>query len=106
MFCKYCKKKNHFIEDCKKLQNKEKRKGNPDGNASIVSGAENFDCGDCLVVLAGCVTGHEEWILDSVYSFHICTNRNWFSSYKPVQKGDVVRMGDDNPCDIVGIGYV
>ncbi|CAD6270725.1 unnamed protein product [Miscanthus lutarioriparius] len=32
--------------------------------------------------------------------------RNWFSSYKPVQKGDVVRMGDDNPCDIVGIGSV
>nr|AAL75758.1 Putative pol polyprotein [Oryza sativa Japonica Group]AAL91606.1 Putative pol polyprotein [Oryza sativa Japonica Group]AAP51771.1 hypothetical protein LOC_Os10g01440 [Oryza sativa Japonica Group] len=25
-FCKYCKKKNHFIEECWKLQNKEKRK--------------------------------------------------------------------------------
>jgi hypothetical protein len=23
-----------------------------------------------------------------------------------VQKGDVVRMGDDNPCDIVGVGSV
>jgi hypothetical protein len=23
-----------------------------------------------------------------------------------VQKGDVVRMGDDNPCDVVGIGSV
>ncbi|XP_066373900.1 receptor kinase-like protein Xa21 [Miscanthus floridulus] len=34
------------------------------------------------------------------------TSLNWFSSYKPVQKGDVVRMGDDNPCDIMGIGLV
>nr|ABA96191.1 retrotransposon protein, putative, Ty1-copia subclass [Oryza sativa Japonica Group] len=46
-FCKYCKKKNHFIEECWKLQNKEKRKSD-----------------------------------------------------------DVVRMGDDNPREIVGISSV
>jgi hypothetical protein len=23
-----------------------------------------------------------------------------------MQKGDVVRMGDDNPCDIVGVGSI
>jgi hypothetical protein len=66
----------------------------------------NYDSGDCLAVLAGYVSGHNEWILDSACSFHICTNRDWFSSYKPMQKGDVVRMGDDNPCEIVGIGSV
>jgi len=68
--------------------------------------ASDDDSGDCLIVFAGCVAGHDEWILNSACSFHICTNRNWFSSYKPVQKGNVVRMGDDNPCDIVGIGSV
>jgi hypothetical protein len=26
LFCKYCKKNNHMIEDCWKLKNKEKRK--------------------------------------------------------------------------------
>jgi len=60
MFCKYCKKKNHFIEDCKKLQNKEKRKGNSDDNASVVSGAKNSDSRDCLVVVASCVAGYDE----------------------------------------------
>ena len=106
-FCKYCKKKTHFIDECWKLKNKENRKNNPDGNgkASIVSGASS-DNGDCLVIFAGCVSGREEWILDSACSFHICTNKDWFSSLKPVQKGDVVRMGDDNSCDIVGIGSV
>ncbi|CAD6256626.1 unnamed protein product [Miscanthus lutarioriparius] len=54
-FYVYCKLTNHNVENCRKVQNKEKRKNN---------------------------------------------------SYKPVQKGDVVRMGDDNPCDIVGIGSV
>ena len=104
-FCNYCKKTNHFIEDCLKLKNKEKKKNNSDGKASIVFAADS-DSGDCLVVLAGCVSGHDEWILDSACSFHICINKDWFSSYKPVQKGDVVRMGDDNPRDIVGIGSI
>jgi hypothetical protein len=86
------------------LKNKENRKNNPDGKASVVTGAGS-DSGDCLVVLFGCVSGNEEWILDSTCSFHICTNRDWFSSFKLVQKGDV-RMRDDNPCDIVGVGSV
>uniref|UniRef100_I1QID9 Retrovirus-related Pol polyprotein from transposon TNT 1-94-like beta-barrel domain-containing protein n=1 Tax=Oryza glaberrima TaxID=4538 RepID=I1QID9_ORYGL len=103
-FCKYCKKKNHFIEECWKLQNKEKRKS--DGKAYVVTSAENSDSGDCLVVFAGCVASHDEWILDTACSFHICINRDWFSSYKSVQNGDVVRMGDDNPHEIVGIGSV
>ena len=36
--------------------------------------------------------------------FHICTNRDLFGSYEPLQNGDFVRMRDDNPCEIVGIG--
>nr|AAT01387.1 putative polyprotein [Oryza sativa Japonica Group]AAT44170.1 putative polyprotein [Oryza sativa Japonica Group] len=103
-FCKYCKKKNHFIEECWKLQNKEKRKS--DGKASVVTSADNSDSGDCLVVFVVCVSSHDEWILDTTCSFHICINRDWFSSYKSVQNGDVVRMGDDNPREIVGIGSV
>ena len=113
-FCRYCKKTNHTIEDCWKVQNKEKRNGTykpkgkseSDGNASVAAGDENSDSGDALVVLAGCVVGRDEWILDSACSFHICTNRDWFSSYEPVQSGDVVRMGDDNPREIVGRGSV
>uniref|UniRef100_J3LVX0 Uncharacterized protein n=1 Tax=Oryza brachyantha TaxID=4533 RepID=J3LVX0_ORYBR len=31
---------------------------------------------------------------------------DWFSSYNYVQNGDVVYMGDDKPCEIVGIGSV
>jgi hypothetical protein len=83
--------KTHFIEECSKLKNKESRKNNPDGKASVVTGAGS-DSGDCLVVLASCVSGNEEWILDFACSFHICTNRDWFSSFRSVQKGDVVRM--------------
>ncbi|CAD6239766.1 unnamed protein product [Miscanthus lutarioriparius] len=62
--------------------------------------------GDVLIVFVGCVAGRDEWILDSACSFHICSNRDWFNSYKSVQSGDIVRMGDNNPREIVGIGSI
>ena len=89
LFYKYCKKKSHMIEDCWKLQNKEKRKNKSDGKASVASAGENSRS-DCLVVFAGCVAGHDEWILDSACSFHIYTNRDWFSSYESLQNGDFI----------------
>ena len=109
-FCRYCKKDTHVIEDCWKLQNKEKRnstykpknKSDGDGKASVVSAVDTSDLGDVLVVFAG----RDEWILDSACSFHICSNRDWFSSYESVQSGDIVRIGDNNPHEIVGIGSV
>jgi hypothetical protein len=85
-FCRYCKKSNHNIDDCWKLQNKEKRNGtyqpkNNDGNgkaavvtgkgeAAVVAGSDSSD-GDCLAVLAACVSRDDEWILDTAYLFHI-----------------------------------
>jgi len=74
--------KSHNIEECWKLLNKEKRKNNYDGKTSVASAADNSQS-DCLVVFAGCVADHDEWILDSACSFHMCTNRDWFSLYEP-----------------------
>jgi hypothetical protein len=62
-FCKYCKKTSHNIDDCWKLQNKEKRNGTyqpknkseGDGKAAVVS-SDNSD-GDCLVVFLVMMSG-------------------------------------------------
>ena len=54
----------------------------------------------------GCVSCHDEWILDSDCSFHVCCNRDWLSTYEFVKSEDVLRMGDDNTREIVGIGSV
>jgi hypothetical protein len=107
-FCKYCKKKSHFIEDCWKLQNKEKRNGmkhKSDGKTSVAA-SENFDNGDVLIAFAGCASMNSEWILDSACSYHVCINKDWFSTYEPVQNGGLLRMGNNAPCEVVGIGSV
>ena len=111
--CRYCKKEGHLIDDYWKLENKEKRNGtwkpknksDADGKVNVTSG-NKYDSDDVLVVFPGCVSCHDEWILDFTCSFHICCNRDWFSTHEFVKSGDVVRMRDDNPHDIVGIGSV
>jgi hypothetical protein len=104
-FCRYCKKYNHNIDDCWKLQNKEKRNGayqpknksDGDGKASVASSDSD---GVASAIFAACVSRDNEWILDTAASFHICCNKDWFSSC------EFVRVGDDTLCQIEGIGSV
>jgi hypothetical protein len=44
-----------------------------------------------------------ECILDSACSYHVCINKDWFSTYEPVQNGGLVRMGSNTPCEVIGI---
>ncbi|KAH1082515.1 hypothetical protein J1N35_022276 [Gossypium stocksii] len=46
-----------------------------------------------------------EWILDSECSFHMCPNREWFSTYSSVE-GEVVPMENDSSSKVIGIGTV
>jgi hypothetical protein len=107
LFCRYRKRKNHNIDNCWKLQNKEKRndtskpKGKTDGSASVAS-----DNGDVRIAFAGCGSDDSLWILDSACSYHVCFNRALFSTYEPMQNGGTIWMGLNSPCEVVGMGTV
>lgn len=45
------------------------------------------------------------WVLDSACSYHMTPHRDWFESYDKVSTGSV-RMGNDMPCNVVGIGSI
>jgi hypothetical protein len=53
------------------------------GEDVVVAGSDSSNS-ECLVVLAACVSRDYEWILDTACSFHICCNKDWFSSYESV----------------------
>jgi hypothetical protein len=95
------------IEDCWKLKNKERRKNKSqeDSKTTVASG-DSSDSGDVFIAFAGCISMNSEWILDSACSYHVCINKNWFSTYEPVQNDGLVRMGDNTPCEVIGIGSV
>ncbi|KAE8674058.1 hypothetical protein F3Y22_tig00111769pilonHSYRG00329 [Hibiscus syriacus] len=103
--CYKCKEAGHMKRDCPKLkkQTDEKR----DGSSKSVNVVEddNSDCseGDMFSISTTQLT--DAWILDSGCSYHITPNREWFSTYRPVNSGSVY-LGDDRCCNIVGIGDV
>ena len=48
-----------------------------------------------------------EWLLDTGATYHVCPNRNWFSSFEKLDGyGCFVIMGDDRQCNMTGIGTV
>jgi hypothetical protein len=48
---------------------------------------------------------HQDWLIDSGASNHMCLHRNWFSTYQSIDD-NVVFMGNDISCKIVGIGSI
>ncbi|KAG8486258.1 hypothetical protein CXB51_019637 [Gossypium anomalum] len=47
----------------------------------------------------------DEWILDLGCTYHMCPNKDWFSSLKELE-GGVVFMGNDNACKTMGVGTI
>ena len=45
-----------------------------------------------------------EWILDTGCTYHMCPNRDWFSTYEPCSGS--VRVGNGHLCKVVGQGNV
>lgn len=43
------------------------------------------------------------WILDSGCSYHVCSNRSVFDTYKE-KKGSKILLGDKIICDVLGMG--
>ena len=90
------------------MQNKNKRaianqKGKQLDNSGEASVAED-DCNDGEL-LNGSSKLCDDWILDSACTFHMCLNRDWFSTYEIISKG-VVLMGNNAPCKITDIRIV
>ncbi|KAL5766903.1 hypothetical protein ACOSP7_017520 [Xanthoceras sorbifolium] len=103
--CNYCKKKGHTKSECFKLKNKQQNKDQKRDEPAEASIIQNQEQCDLLLVCADEAKARNEWILDTACSFHMCPNRDYFSTYKSVQ-GGVVLMGNNHACKIAGMGTV
>ena len=104
-YCRYCKRDGHDISECFKLQNKEKRKGNKQGdNSANVARDDSSD--DAIVVIAGCAETNDEWVLDTACTFHMCPHRDWFNTFDSTTSAGSVLGFDNSPCKIKGIGSI
>jgi hypothetical protein len=103
LYCRYCRKSIHRISQCPKVRNKEERKKKLDKSSAEASFAKTLDSGEALFVAS--VEKCSSWILDSAWTFHICSHGDWFSDYVQSHAGEVV-IGDGSTCEIIGISSI
>lgn len=97
--CAFCRKKGHWKKDCPILKKNDNK--NPTANVVHV-----IDDDTELAMIGSSLPHHsEEWILDSGCTYHMCPNRDWFSSFEELDGGSVF-MGNDNTCKTKGIGKI
>ncbi|KAE8654946.1 hypothetical protein F3Y22_tig00117034pilonHSYRG00285 [Hibiscus syriacus] len=97
--CVFCHEKCHWKKDCPKL----KKKGKAAPDACV---AEHDANDSDISLVASSTTFHsDECILDSVSTYHMSPNREWFSNLVELNVG-VIYMGNDNACKTVGIGSI
>jgi hypothetical protein len=95
--CWNCGKKGHMSRDCQSKPSSSKPTRN---QANVVVDEEDVGYALCT----GSLVGEASWILDSACSFHMCPNRDFFTTYE--SKSGNVFMGNDQSCRVVGIGTV
>lgn len=97
----------HFKRDCpNKKQGDERKCDGSSNSASVVEEDSNSGDGDMLSVSASNSEKLNDcWVLDSTCSYHMCTHRDRFHSYRSGNFGSVL-MGNDVSCKVIGMGSI
>ncbi|XP_071916998.1 uncharacterized protein [Coffea arabica] len=93
----YCKKEGHYKSECKILQNKKKKQ------EFFQNTSKN------LVAMISEINMIEDdfaWWVDSRTTRHVCNNRTFFKSMKPVDESTVVYMKNSTTISVQGIREV
>ena len=104
VICWYCKEPGHVRSKCDKLQKKRENKVTPQ-NEETAQASVAEERADVLFVTEDRFNSNNEWIMDTGCSYHMCPNRDWFSTYESID-GGIVLMGNNAQCKTVGIGTI
>lgn len=93
IFCRYCKRKNHVIADCRILARKQAEKDKAQKPEIAMMAHTN-------------TSDQSSWLLDSGASLHMTCNKQWLSDYTPLVSPVLIRLGDDQIIEAKGYGTV
>jgi len=106
--CAFCKELRHWMINCSKAKGEKKESKTKINLAQVIStqastsqagGSDSLIFSFSITTLIVGYSGDSEWILDTRANYHVCPNRNWFSSFEK-QYGCSVIMGDDRLCNM------
>lgn len=110
--CHYCNKSGHMVKDCRKKQQDEKNgttqsssKGKETAN-TIETKLELWIAIEEICSSTEVSTTNDSWLLDTGASHHMTRNKDWYSSFKPLQEPMNVTVGNNAKCLVEGTGTI
>ena len=105
LVCNYCHKNGHIKSECFKLKNKKTHlKDGESGEKSIEADvAVGYD-GNIFFASHDDTKSKDEWILNSGCTYHICSNKDLFETYEPVEEHII--LADNTSNEVVGKGRI
>lgn len=98
--CNYCKNPGHWIKDCRKKKEKDRRLGNssnPTGE-SLIHGT--------TFLTNTSSNSKDSWYLDSGASHHMTGRKEWFSKLINLDNKISIRVGDGNILEAISSGFI
>lgn len=104
--CNYCKKKGHWVRECRKrMYDAKKNQNNHDRNDSPPSSSA-YICDISSLYSASHDLEKDEWICDSGASMHMSGHKEWFKNLKPIENPMFVRIANDKLIEATGTGSI
>jgi len=116
--CAFFKEIGHWKVDCLRINDKSKKKElkteanlaqviRTHASTSQVGGSDSDSSVFSFFVTTPIIgySGNSEWMLDTGATYHVCLNKDWFSSFEKLDGCSII-VGDDRQCNIEGIGTV
>ena len=72
---------------------------------SVIEHGGDYSDSEFCIVGHQTITGFDEWILDSRYTYHRCPHKEWFFKFEEVN-GGVVYMSSGDVSYIIGMGSI
>nr|GEV27490.1 retrotransposon protein, putative, Ty1-copia subclass [Tanacetum cinerariifolium] len=113
--CYKCGEKGHIKRYCKNPKKKNQNSNKKDESANAVEQVDTTDVTTMVSELnigmiqelhMASVTKTDDWWYDSCATTHVCNNRDLFKTYKKIEDGHEVMMGDNHTLKVIGSGNV